>query len=323
MSVDARLRRPALSRRFRRGTYLLPSLFTIFNVLLGFYAVICGLQGDFERAAILVFVAAVTDSLDGRIARMTGTETEFGKEFDSLADVITFGVAPALLAYLWGVKDLAPRAWLVPLFYVVTTASRLARFNVQQSKADSRFFVGLPAPAAAVAICSLLFFAPDPAWRDWVMGAMVVSLLLIGALMVSTFRYYSFKKLDLRRRWSYRVALPLAAIVGAVVYALTSSQLLPQAAFMVLALVYTLSGPATYVWNRVLRRRHGKPSATPLPATATPLLPLPLPGKPAQELPPADQAALPDKGLPADKKRPPDKPDKADKKAAPDRKSPP
>jgi CDP-diacylglycerol---serine O-phosphatidyltransferase len=363
MSLDARLRRPALSRRLRRGAYLLPSLFTIFNVLLGFYAVICGLQGDFERAALLVFVAAITDSLDGRIARMTGTETEFGKEFDSLADVITFGIAPALLAYLWGVKDLAPRAWLVPLFYVVTTASRLARFNVQQSKADSRFFVGLPAPAAAVAICSLLFFAPDPAWRDWVTGAMVVSLLLIGALMVSTFRYYSFKKLDLRRRWSYRVALPLAAIVGALVYALTSSQLLPQAAFMVLALVYTLSGPATYVWNRLLRRRHGKPSATPelpaatgplpgrrpliartappapggppatpaappgargapgttaaapLPATATPLLPLP--DRPAPELPPAEHAALPDKGVPADKKKPPDK------KAAPDRKSPP
>jgi CDP-diacylglycerol---serine O-phosphatidyltransferase len=324
MSVDARLPRPALSRRFRRGAYLLPSLFTIFNVLLGFYAVICGLQGDFERAAILVFVAAVTDSLDGRIARMTGTETEFGKEFDSLADVITFGVAPALLAYLWGVKDLAPRAWLVPLFYVVTTASRLARFNVQQPKADSRFFVGLPAPAAAVAICSLLFFAPDPAWRDWIMGAMVVSLVLIGALMVSTFRYYSFKKLDLRRRWSYRVALPLAAIVGALVYALTSSQLLPQAAFMLLALVYTLSGPATYVWNRAFRRRHGKASPTPLPATATPLLPPP--DKPAPELPPPDHAAPPDQGLPPDRKQPPDKPDKRDrpdKKAAPDRKSPP
>jgi CDP-diacylglycerol---serine O-phosphatidyltransferase len=317
MSVDARLRRPALSRRLRRGAYLLPSLFTIGNIMLGLFAVKCGLEEKFQLAALMVFVAAITDSLDGRIARMTGTETEFGKEFDSLADVITFGVAPALLTYLWGVKDLAPSAWLVPLFYVVTTASRLARFNVQQLKADSRFFVGLPAPAAAVAICSLLFFAPDPAWRDWIMGAMVVSLMVVGALMVSTFRYYSFKKLDLRRRWSYRVALPLAAIVGAVVYAvyaLTSSQLLPQAAFMLLALVYTLSGPATYVWNRAFRRRHGKPSATPLP---------PSPDKPAPGLPPADHAALLDKGLPADKKKPPDKPDKQDKKAAPDRKSPP
>ena len=308
MSIDTPRRRPALSRRFRRGAYLLPSLFTILNVLLGFYAVICGLKGDFERAAILVFVAAITDSLDGRIARMTGTETEFGKEFDSLADVITFGVAPALLTFLWGVKDLAPGAWLVPLFYVVTTASRLARFNVQQPKADSRFFVGLPAPAAAVAISSLLFFAPDPAWRDWIMAAMVISLMLIGALMVSTFRYYSFKKLDLRRRWSYRVALPLAAIVGAVVYALTSSQLPTQVAVMLLALVYTLSGPATYLWNRVFRRRHGK-----APAIA----------------PPAADAAPPDQGLSADKKKPPDQPGqpeklaKPDKRSAQDRKSPP
>jgi CDP-diacylglycerol---serine O-phosphatidyltransferase len=297
MSIDAPLRRPALSRRLQRGAYLLPSLFTILNVLLGFYAVICGLQGDFPRAALLIFVAAVTDSLDGRIARMTGTETEFGKEFDSLADVITFGVAPALLAYLWGVRDLAPHAsaWLVPLFYVVTAASRLARFNVQQLKADSRFFVGLPVPAAAVAICSLLFFAPDPAWRDWILGAMVISLLVIGALMVSTFRYYSFKKLDLRRRWSYRVALPLAAIVVVVVYALTSGQLLWQAIFMLVALVYTLSGPATYLWHRLLRRRHGRPPGAPpllavtgpqpgrrtLVATTVPAVPpAPAPGTP-------------------------------------------
>jgi CDP-diacylglycerol---serine O-phosphatidyltransferase len=370
MSIDAPLRRPALSRRLQRGAYLLPSLFTILNVLLGFYAVICGLQGDFPRAALLVFVAAVTDSLDGRIARMTGTETEFGKEFDSLADVITFGVTPALLAYLWGVRDLAPHAsaWLVPLFYVVTAASRLARFNVQQLKADSRFFVGLPVPAAAVAICSLLFFAPDPAWRDWILGAMVVSLLVIGALMVSTFRYYSFKKLDLRRRWSYRVALPLAAIVVVVVYALTSGQLLWQAIFMLVALVYTLSGPATYLWHRLLRRRHGRPPGAPpllavtgpqpgrrtLVATAVP--PAPAPGTPpapppstpggsdtadspggpgapgttatataaaATPLPAAATPLLPlplrEKESPADKKKPADK----DKKTPPDRKSPP
>jgi CDP-diacylglycerol--serine O-phosphatidyltransferase len=260
MSVEAPLRRPGLSRRLRRGAYLLPSLFTIGNVLLGFYAIVCGLNGDFQRAALVVFIAAITDSLDGRIARMTGTETEFGKEFDSLADVITFGVTPALLAYEWGIKDLAPRAWLLPLFYVVTTASRLARFNVQQVKAaDSRYFVGLPAPAAAIAICSLLFFAPDPDWRDWVLGLMAASLVLIGTLMVSTFRYTSFKKLDLRRRWSYRVALPLAAIVAVVVY-------LPQATFMAIAVLYTLSGPASFVWNRLLRRRPAtKPDDTTKP----------------------------------------------------------
>jgi CDP-diacylglycerol--serine O-phosphatidyltransferase len=250
LSVEAApppLRRPGLSRRLRRGAYLLPSLFTIGNILLGFYAIICGLNGDFQRAALAVFVAAITDSLDGRIARMTGTETEFGKEFDSLADAITFGVTPALLAYLWGIKDLAPRAWLLPLFFVVTTASRLARFNVQVKPLDTRWFVGLPAPAAAGAICSLLFFSPDPYWRDWMEGLMAVSLLLIGALMVSTFRYYSFKKLDLRRRWSYRVALPLAIIVGVVVY-------MPQATFLAIAVLYTLSAPVTYLWSRIRRR---------------------------------------------------------------------
>jgi CDP-diacylglycerol--serine O-phosphatidyltransferase len=249
------LRRPALSRRLRRGAYALPSLFTIGNILLGFYAIVCGLQGDFQRAALVVFVAAITDSLDGGIARMTNTATEFGKEFDSLADVITFGVAPALLTYLWGVKDLAPRAWLLPLFYVVTTASRLARFNVQVKTVDSRYFVGLPTPAAAGAICSLLFFAPDPAWRDWMEALVAASLLLIGALMVSTFRYLSFKQLDLRRRWSYRMALPLAAVV---VVVLT----LPQATFLVIAVLYALSAPASFLWNR-LRRRPGAPPADP------------------------------------------------------------
>lgn len=259
MSLEAQASRPRLSRRLRRGAYLLPSLFTIGNVLLGFYAMILGLHGDFQAAALMVFVAAVTDSLDGRIARMTGTETEFGKEFDSLADVITFGVTPALLAYLWGIRDLAARAWLVPLFYVVATATRLARFNVQVKTIDSRYFVGLPAPAAAAAICSLLFFAPDPAWRDWLQALMLVSLLLIGALMVSTFRYYAFKKLKLRRRWSYRVALPLALIVAVVVYVVLYLQ---QATFLAITVLYTLSAPAAFLWNRLPRRRPAGPPAS-------------------------------------------------------------
>jgi CDP-diacylglycerol--serine O-phosphatidyltransferase len=273
-NVEAR-RRPGLSRRFRRGAYLLPSLFTILNVVLGFYALVCGLNGNFQRAALVVFLAAITDSLDGRIARMTGTETEFGKEFDSLADVITFGVTPALLAYLWGVKDLAPRAWLVPLFYVVATASRLARFNVQVKPADSRYFVGLPAPAAAGAICSLLFFAPNAAWRDWMEALVAASLLLIGMLMVSTFRYYGFKKLDLRRRWSYRMALPLAAVVVVVLYK-------PEATFLVIAILYTLSAPASWVWGRLRHRRPGAP-VPPAPGHASGPPQLPPPASPPPE----------------------------------------
>ena len=247
----SRPRLRAARRQLRRGAYLLPSLFTIGNVLLGFYAIICGLDSEFKRASLLIFFAAILDSLDGRIARMTGTESEFGKEFDSLADVITFGVAPALLTYFWGVKDLARDAWLVPLFYVVCTATRLARFNVQVKAVDSRFFVGLPAPAGAGALCSLLFFVPDAAWRDWLEIVGAGALLLIGILMVSTFRYYSFKKFDLRRRWSYRSAAILAAIILTIVY-------IPRATFLVIAVSYALSAPLTYPFAR-LRHRRGVP----------------------------------------------------------------
>jgi CDP-diacylglycerol--serine O-phosphatidyltransferase len=271
-------RRPTLSPRLRRGAYVLPSLFTVGNILLGFYAVVCGLHGDFQRAALMVLIATITDSLDGGIARMTNTATEFGKEFDSLADVITFGVAPALLAYLWGVKDLAPRAWLVPLFFVVTTASRLARFNIQVKAVDSRHFVGLPTPAAAGTVCSLLFFAPDPAWRDWMEAAVAATLLLIGALMVSTFRYASFKKLDLRQRFSYRMALPIAAIVVVVCT-------IPQATFLAITVLYSLSAPLGYLW-RSIRRRPGHPPALP-PA------PPPSPTSPASPASPTPQEATP------------------------------
>ncbi|HBL32025.1 MAG TPA: CDP-diacylglycerol--serine O-phosphatidyltransferase, partial [Acidobacteria bacterium] len=150
-----------LAGRLRRGAYLLPSLFTICNMLLGFYAIILGLRQDFRMAALLVFIAAIVDTLDGRIARMTGTESDFGREYDSLADVITFGATPALLTYLWGLRLFDRDAWLIPLFYMVCAATRLARFNVQTKVVDYRFFVGLPVPAAAGTICSILFFAPD------------------------------------------------------------------------------------------------------------------------------------------------------------------
>jgi CDP-diacylglycerol--serine O-phosphatidyltransferase len=248
--------RGAARRRLRRGAYLLPSLFTIGNILLGFLAIVRGLDNEFKTAALLVFFAGILDSLDGRIARMTGTESEFGKEFDSLADVITFGFAPGLLVYLWGVRDLARDAWLVPLFYIVCTATRLARFNVQVKAVDSRYFVGLPAPAAAGAVCSLLFFVPEAAWREWLEILVAGSLLLLGLLMISTFRYHSFKHLDLHRRWSYRVAVPLAAIILVVVY-------IPRAIFLVVAVTYALSGPIAYPLNRRRSRRAGGAPTTP------------------------------------------------------------
>jgi CDP-diacylglycerol--serine O-phosphatidyltransferase len=238
---------PAVPQRFKRGAYLLPSLFTIANMLLGFYAVVCGLRGQFRLAALLVFAAAIVDTFDGMIARLTGTESEFGKEYDSLADVITFGATPALLTYLWGLADFHRDAWLLSLFYMVCTATRLARFNVQHKVVDKRWFVGLPAPAAAGTICSLLFWAPDAEWRPWLEGLVAVSLLAAGLLMVSTFRYRSVKGLDPRQRMSYRVAVPIAAILLVFYYA-------PYSVGLILAVTYALSGPAIWLWGRIFRR---------------------------------------------------------------------
>ncbi|HEV8579262.1 MAG TPA: CDP-diacylglycerol--serine O-phosphatidyltransferase [Thermoanaerobaculia bacterium] len=232
----------------RRGAYLLPSLFTIGNMVLGFYAIVCGLDGQFLKAALLIFVAGVLDLLDGRIARMTGTESEFGKEYDSLADVITFGAAPGMLAYLWGLREFARDAWLLSVFYMVCAATRLARFNVQTRVVDSRFFVGLPMPAAAGAICSLLVFAPEYTGELRVVMQVVMgmALLLIGVLMVSTFRYKSFKKIDLRKRWSYRAFVPLAAVLLVFVF-------IPRATFLAIAILYTLSAPLA---SGISRLRH-------------------------------------------------------------------
>jgi CDP-diacylglycerol--serine O-phosphatidyltransferase len=241
-------------QRLRHGAYLLPSLFTTGNLLLGFYAVVKGWRGDFKTAALLVFLAAILDTLDGRIARLMGTESDFGRELDSLADLFTFGATPALLAFFWGLSDFGRAGWLIPLFYLVCMAIRLARFNVQSRVVDSRWFVGLPAPAAAGAVCSFLFFAPDREWMPWLAGALAIALLGIGVLMVSTFRYSSFKKIDLRRRWSYRALLPVAALLLVIAYH-------PPAFFLTVAVFYTLSGPVTWFFGRLSWRRKSEPEA--------------------------------------------------------------
>jgi CDP-diacylglycerol--serine O-phosphatidyltransferase len=237
----------------RRGAYLLPSLFTMGSMVLGFYAIILGLHEHFRMAAAMVFLAGLLDSVDGRIARLTGTESDFGKEYDSLADVITFGAAPALLAYLWGLEDFSQDTWLLSVFFMVCCATRLARFNVQSKIVDSRYFVGLPTPAAAFCICSIVVFAPEYSddVKVYMQILMGVALLLIGVLMVSTFRYMSGKKLDLRRRFSYRSVVPIAAILLVLIYQ-------PWATLLVITALYTLSGPVTAL---VARLRHRGPAA--------------------------------------------------------------
>ncbi len=233
-------------QRLRRGVYLLPSLFTTGNIVMGYYAIVLGFRGEFTTAALIVCLAGFVDGLDGHIARLTHTESDFGREYDSLADLFTFGAAPGILAYHWGLQSLGRIGWLIPLFFLICTAVRLARFNVQTKTVDSRFFVGLPCPAAAGFIASFLFLAPDNSWKAWLDGAMLIALVGIGSLMVSTFRYPSAKKIDLRQRWSYRIVLPWAAGILAAAFH-------PPAFFLSAAVVYTSMGPLSWLWGRLRR----------------------------------------------------------------------
>ena len=243
--------------RLRRGAYLLPSLITIGNILLGFFSLVSGLRGEYQFAILLVFVAAFVDTLDGRLARVTQTASDFGREYDSLADVITFGVAPAFLVYSWGLQDAGRIGWLCPLFYLVCTATRLARFNVQTRVLDKRYFVGLPAPAAAGALGSILYYCDEiGAKGDLVQLLLLTAPVVLGLLMVSTFRYWSFKELDPRRRWSFRIALPITVVVLLLV-------LNPPAFFLTVSGIYALSGPLGGVLRGVVRRRGAEDEAEP------------------------------------------------------------
>ncbi len=242
MSWKARKPRP-----LRAGAYVIPSLFTTANMLLGFYALLAGLEGQFQTAVLMLFAAACLDTLDGRIARVTGTASPFGKQYDSLADLVSFGLAPALLCYLWGLHELGRAGFAAPAAYLLCNAARLARFNVSPRTSDPAFFVGLPAPAAAGAIGSILFFV-DTRGDSFVLQMVVVSaLVLVGLLAVSTFRYASFKELDIRRRRSFRVVLVIASIA---VLALIHVGIF----FLVGAASYVLSGPTAWLARRLGRR---------------------------------------------------------------------
>ena len=259
MNTDAtsggaqRPERPAISRRrFRRGAAILPSLFTTGNLFLGFWAIVRTFHEQYAEAAPLIFWAILLDVLDGRIARLTGTTSEFGAELDSLADVVSFGVAPALLAYSWGFGTLPRVGWLVAFLFIVCGALRLARFNVQKSSVDGRYFVGLPIPAAAAPVAALVNVSPLPVLERT--HALVWLSLLIGLsfLMVSTFRYTSFKKVDLRSRRSYVNVVGIALLL--IVF-----NMHPEWCLLALATLFWLSGPLAYLWGLVFRRRPGPP----------------------------------------------------------------
>jgi CDP-diacylglycerol--serine O-phosphatidyltransferase len=204
------------SGAYPRGIYLLPNLFTTAALFAGFYSVVAAMKGHFDIAAIAVFIAMVADTLDGRVARMTNTQTAFGAEYDSLSDMVAFGIAPALIVYSWSLSHLGKLGWLVAFLYAAGTALRLARFNTQSHDTDKRYFQGLPCPAAAGVITGSV-------WVGYAYGvqgiliAIPVAILtvMIAALMVSTVRYHSFKQIDLRGKVPFFVLLiPVLIIAG-------------------------------------------------------------------------------------------------------------
>ena len=254
-------------QRLRRGVYLLPSLFTAGNITLGFLAIITSLPGEgqnFPRAALMIFFAGILDGLDGRIARLTGTDSEFGKELDSLADVLTFGAAPALLSYLWALHPLGRLGWILPLYFLFCTAVRLARYNVQTKTTSSRYFVGLPSPAAAGAIVGVILVSYQPhilalgLERGWLENAMPFIVVVVGSLMITTFRYPSMKMAKIDQRMSYRGYLP--TVIFFVVL-----MLYPETLFPLVAFLYLVYGPLAWCLGR-LRRRNQEPTEQPAPS---------------------------------------------------------
>jgi CDP-diacylglycerol---serine O-phosphatidyltransferase len=229
----------ALSKeRLSRGLFILPTLFTVGNLFCGYLSVWASIRGTFELAAILIVAAAVLDGLDGRVARMTHSTSEFGEEYDSLADLVSFGVAPAVLAYSWGLADFHRIGWMASFLFVVCGSMRLARFNIQTHVADKRYFVGLPIPMAAGTICAIVLATPEQlVSRPWMAGLLVLTILL-SYLMISTIRYRSFKDLDMKRR---RPAWILVAI--AVFFAIVAIN--PRLVLLVITISFALSGPIT------------------------------------------------------------------------------
>ena len=262
------------SRFAKRGIYWLPNLFTTIALFAGFYAIVQAMSGRFEQAAMAIFVALVFDGLDGRVARFTRTQSAFGAEYDSLSDMVSFGVAPALVVYVWALKDfdamksvavLGPwlstkLGWIAAFVYCACAALRLARFNTMIDVADKRFFQGLPSPAAACLVTGLVWAlneyqvkGADVRWLAW--GLTVFA----GLSMVSNLKFYSGKDINVRKSVPFSVVV---AIAMGLVFLLTFSSTLPEILF-ILFVGYGLSGYVIWVWD-IIKKRSGK---APPPAT--------------------------------------------------------
>lgn len=233
-------------RRVRsKGIYLLPNLATTAALCSGFYSIVSAIHGEFEVAAQWIFIAAVFDGMDGRIARRLNAQSPFGAEYDSLSDLVSFGVAPALLIYMWTIQYLGKNAWFFAFVHTACAAFRLARFNVQLGVVDKRYFIGLASPLGAALVASLVWAGVEyhvPHTSPFFALPVAVAVVCNSLLMVSNFRFYSFKELD-RSRVPFAVMLPIVLVLGVVLYDL-------PVGLLSVSLVYAASGPVAAVWNR-------------------------------------------------------------------------
>jgi CDP-diacylglycerol--serine O-phosphatidyltransferase len=222
----------------KRGVYLLPNVLTTFGLFAGFFAIILATKGQYADAAIAIFVAMLFDGLDGRVARLTNTQSSFGEQYDSMADMLSFCVAPALLVYFWQFSDLGKIGWLGAFVYTAAGALRLARFNTQIGTEDKRYFQGLPSPAAAALVAGMVWTKQSIGVTDYDQYLTLVSwIILVGAgvLMVSNVRYYSFKEINLKGRASFKLLLIATLII-------IVTTLWPSAILFVFFFAYAVSG---------------------------------------------------------------------------------
>ncbi len=236
----------------RRGIYILPNLFTTGALFAGFYAIVQAMNGAFDHSAVAIFVAMILDALDGRVARLTHTQSEFGAEYDSLSDMVSFGVAPSLVIYEWALKPLGKWGWLAAFIYCAGTALRLARFNTNIGVVDKRWFQGLPSPAAAALVAGFVWvvlednnqlgFATDT--RSWIACALTV---FAGISMVSNVRFYSFKDINMRK------SVPFIVVFAIVMFFVVVSRYPPEILFLIF-LGYATSGYVLWLLERYRKR---------------------------------------------------------------------
>ncbi|WP_157265184.1 CDP-diacylglycerol--serine O-phosphatidyltransferase [Azohydromonas aeria] len=242
------LEAPEPPRPRRKGIYILPNLFTLAALFGGFYAVVMAMDGRFEQAAIGIFCAAVLDSLDGRVARMTNTQSAFGEQMDSLSDMVSFGAAPALIAYEWALQGLGKLGWIAAFVYCSGAALRLARFNTNIGVVDKRFFQGLPSPAAAALIIGFIWVMDSAGWRDawsvdWLRWTTFALTLYAGLTMVTNVPFYSFKDVSFKRTVPFIVIVAIALGIAVI-------NIHPPMVLFALFVVYGFSGYAVFAYKR-------------------------------------------------------------------------